>query len=147
MKKRRNDAEALVIGDGPERGNIASMIKNNGLSGAVELRPFFEDKKDFYKAVAGSSVFLNVSEREGLSIVSIESVLLGTPVVLPRGSPVPEEVKAMCVVADEKEIPGMVLKIINSKGKARYIKNSGNAARFEVSKIPETYSRIFKLLG
>ena len=87
-----------------------------------------------------------MSEREGLSIIVLESLALGTPVLLPDYSPIPKEVKEMCIVRDEKNIPDAIVEILNSKDKRKYIKNRDNINTFSVSGINGFYSGLFKKL-
>ena len=95
--------KAIIIGQGPELNRITKIIKQLKLSKIVELRDFYRTSKkdELYKRIKESKVLLQMSEREGLSIIVLESLGLGTPVLLPDYSPIPREVKDMCVVKDE----------------------------------------------
>ncbi len=105
VTKREHGVKGVLIGEGVEHDHIESMIRGLGLEGKVQIRKFYNSKADLYKMMAGSAVFLHMSEREGLGIIALESLALGTPVVLPDYSPIPEDVKRMCVVVKETRFP------------------------------------------
>jgi glycosyltransferase involved in cell wall biosynthesis len=87
-----------------------------------------------------------MSEREGLSVISLESLALGTPVLLPSYSPIPDVVKDMCVVCDVDDIPDMICRIAMSNNKKRFLKRTGMKL-FETSNIASVYASLFKKLG
>ena len=140
-------ARGMIVGDGPERSSIARMIAELGLEGIVELHGYYKDKRDVLKLMKEASVFLNMSEREGLSVVTLESLALGTPVALPDYSPIPEMVKGMCVVDNERNLPGRLAEIIGSRDKGRFIRNRRSMERFYVSGIEGFYGSLFRELG
>ena len=144
MDKR---TRGLIVGDGPDRENVEKAIEDLGLKGIVELHGYYKDKKDVLRIMKEASALLNMSEREGLSVVALESLALGTPVVLPDYSPIPGVVKHMCVVGSEKDIPRRLAEIIRSRDKGSYIRDRRSIRRFYSSSIPSFYSRVFKELG
>ncbi len=87
-----------------------------------------------------------MSEREGLSIIAIESLTLGTPVLLPNYSPIPKEVKDMCIVENEKRIPSMIVRMMDGDKNA-FLRSDSKINRFYISNIPRTYGKLFRLLG
>lgn len=139
--------EALIIGDGPEKENLEAIIKERKLGDTIKIMPFYKDKSDFYRVLKDSGALLNMSEREGLSIIVMESVALGVPAILPDYSPIPREIKSMCVVKSEKLLPGTIAQILNSREREEYIKNIDNLKTFSASRIAEVYSKVFEKLG
>ncbi len=135
---------ALLIGGGPELPRIRRRIAQLGLGRTVELRPFYENKMDALREVADSYVFLLMSEREGLSISTLESIGLGLPVVIPDYSPIPGEVKSMCLVETEDEIPHRLAEILKSGDPGKYISNRDNLLMFEISKTKKFYEELFR---
>lgn len=137
----------VLVGEGPEEGRIREAIARKGLEKSVEFRPFYKTKRELYRLIRGSSLLLNMSEREGLSIIALEGIALGTPVVLPSYTPIPPEVKGMCVVGGMKELPGIVAKIAKSGDKGAFIKNVENLDMFSTANTPIFYKKLFKSLG
>ncbi len=137
-------AKGLIIGTGPERAHIARMIKEKGLSGVVELRPFYENRTRLFREVADSSTMLLMSEREGLSVSALEALSLGVPVVLPDYSPVPDEVKSMCVVSGERGVAAKIESILKSRNKETFIYRKENLKPFSSSSIAPFFASLFR---
>ncbi len=135
--------KAVIIGNGPERDIIKAKIVELDLSNVVAMKDFFATKKELYQEFNSASAFLLMSEREGLGAVAIESIALGTPAFLPLDSPVPEEVKDMCVVGEEAELVRALADIMVNDKKSRYIRNMGNLDSFRISMVPKLYNGIF----
>ena len=137
----------LIIGSGPEKREIDRLIADLGLRGRVEVSDFYKTNAELYRKIRQASLVLHMSEREGLGIIAIESIALGTPVVLPSDTPIPREVKDMCVVADENAIPKKIVEIANSKDPKKYIRNTKNLAIFSKSEVTRFYGSLFRRLG
>jgi len=146
-KEQMPDIRAVIIGDGPEKKAIAKEITRLGLSKNVRLLPFFKDANRMYKEIACSSLFLQMSGREGLSRSTLESIALGTPVVAPKDTPLPEEVSRMCQIAGIDSMPALIKKITRTKNPSKYIRNSDGLAQFYSSSIPAFYSEAFRRMG
>ncbi len=146
VSTRIRGLKVLLVGEGPERDSIKDMISQLGLNKTVEMRGFYRerDKKLLFGRVKGSQLLLQMSEREGLSLVVLESLALGTPVVLPDYSPVPKEVRKMCVVEKESRIPGRIVQMLKSGDKSRYISNAKGMDAFAISNIDKFYSSLFE---
>ncbi len=140
-------ANGIIIGSGPEKDKIMERIKHLKLGNNVKVLDFYKDKRDFYHAARSSSLILNMSEREGLSIICLEGAALGVPVLIPDYSPIPKEVREMCVVADENHIAEAAIKIIRSKDPKSFIRNKKNLDRYYVSEVNAFYSAFFRSIG
>lgn len=70
----------LLIGDGLERRRIISEAKRLGVLSHLEL-PGFLDRKEIRNRFAESSLFALPTEREAMSIVCVEALSAGLPVV------------------------------------------------------------------
>ena len=144
-KKRK--IRAVLIGDGVEKDNLIAQIHRLGLEDTVTLKPFYKDKTKLYGEIAGASILLNMSEREGLSIITMESVALGTPALIPKESPIPDEVKAMCTMEKEQRIAEKALEMINSKDKRKYLRNTKNLERFRIDNVNSFFSKLTSETG
>lgn len=132
----------ILVGDGIEKKKILDSIKTLKLGNKVTVKPFFKDKLDLYKEIASSRLLLHMSEREGLGIIALESLALGTPVVLPDYSPIPAEVKKMCVVEKEDKIVGKVLEMMRNH--KSYIADTSNLKMFSASNVASFYENLYK---
>jgi len=147
--KRVKTLKGIIIGEGPERKPLEGQIKGAKMGKSIEIRDFYheEDKADLYRRIKDSKVLLQMSEREGLSIIVLESLFLGTPVLLPEYSPIPKEVKEMCVVKDEVSISDALSEMVESKDKSKYIKNPELLKTFSASNTNAFYGELFDRLG
>ncbi len=146
--KRVKGIKALIIGNGPERQRISRLIRRMKLTDIVELRDFYSpaNKENLYRRIKESKLLLQMSEREGLSIIVLESLALGTPVLLPDYSPIPKEVKNMCIVRDEISIPDAIAEVLNSSDKTKYIENNQGLSLYSSSNVNAFYARLFAKL-
>ncbi len=135
----------VIVGSGIEERRIRKEIEGRGMEKKIEIRPFYKDKLELYREIARSDAMLHMSEREGLGIIALESIALGTAVIIPDYSPVPEEVKEMCIVESEERIPERIAEMAMKGGSARLRKN--NLGLFSISKIDEFYMALFSHMG
>jgi glycosyltransferase involved in cell wall biosynthesis len=139
-----NSIKGLIIGNGPERQAIREQIKKTGMSRNVKLVKPYKSSMELYRTIRRSSALLHMSEREGLGIIAIESIALDTPVILPKYTPIPKEVKDMCIVSDEEDIPSKILEIVNSNDKSQYIRHTKNLDMYSKSKVNSFYGALFR---
>lgn len=72
------EARLLILGDGPERASLESLVSRLGLQDRVFLPGFVDNPAPYY---AEADLFVLSSEYEGLSLVLVEALEQGTPVV------------------------------------------------------------------
>ncbi len=71
----------LVVGDGPDRGQLDAAVARAGMQEWVEA-PGFVERGALDDALASASCLLVTSQREGYGIVVLEAAAHGTPVVV-----------------------------------------------------------------
>lgn len=76
--RKSQQARLVILGDGPERRNIETLVNELGLTDDVQLPGFVENPYQYMKR---SSVFALSSVTEGLPTVLVEALALGVPVV------------------------------------------------------------------
>ena len=133
-----------IIGTGPERDMVLRLVKEMKLGRAIKVIKPFDDKTMLYRKMSEASAFMNTSEREGLSIVSIESVALGTPVIIPDYSPIPPEVRRLCIVDRTENLHERLLEAIKGKRKVRL--QPAKIEAFAVSSVLPFYRKEFERL-
>lgn len=90
------EANAVIIGDGPEKNRISSLVKSLRMEERVKLTGFLEENEAL-DCLESSRIFVTLSEREGFGIAAAQAMALGMPVITVRGrnnavsSRVPEE--------------------------------------------------------
>lgn len=75
---RHTPAKLLILGEGPERSNLESLVSSLGLRDYCQL-PGYE--RNPYRFLARANAFVLSSRFEGLPTVLIEALALNTPVV------------------------------------------------------------------
>jgi glycosyltransferase involved in cell wall biosynthesis len=73
-----HDANLLILGEGEERVSLESQARELGLQGRVFMPGFQRNPYPFFKR---AEAFVLSSRHEGLSMVILEAMSLGTPVV------------------------------------------------------------------
>ena len=143
----RMGVRGLIVGDGPEADRINDMVYAMGLADCVSMRGFYETRDQLYSCIRSAAAVLNMSEREGLSVVTLESLSLGTPVFLPTKTPIPKEIADMCNRGSVESISEGVSRLIAVGNKSEYIHRRKNLRQFLVSGTLRFYSGVFSKLG
>jgi len=79
-RKANGAISATIIGDGPERADIARMIADRGLEDVVKLPGFVLDE-ELSRALRSAACLLLPSLREGYGLIVIEAAAYGTPCI------------------------------------------------------------------
>lgn len=84
IKKKKSDAELILVGTGPLAEKVKSKVAEKGLSDCVH---FLGNRKDMNRIYQAMDVFVFPSLFEGLGIVAIETQAAGVPIVCSEGLP------------------------------------------------------------
>ena len=84
IKKKKSDAELILIGTGPLEEKVRSKVADKGLTESVQ---FLGNRKDMNRIYQAMDVFVFPSLFEGLGIVAIEAQAAGVPIVCSEGLP------------------------------------------------------------
>ena len=88
LVKRSVDAQLVVVGDGHERANLVSLARGQGVEGHVTFTGFVSDG-ELPGAYAAADVFCNAGTAELQSIVTMEAMASGKPVVATNARALP----------------------------------------------------------
>jgi glycosyltransferase involved in cell wall biosynthesis len=91
-RARGDDAELVIVGDGPDRALIEQKIEQLNLKDAVLMRGRLSEPETLAE-IAASDALVLASFMEGLPVVLMEAMALGLPVIAPRVAGVPELVE------------------------------------------------------
>ncbi|MCK6550572.1 glycosyltransferase [Myxococcota bacterium] len=83
------DADLRIVGEGPERKRLEAHVAALGLQDRVSM-PGHAAHGKALEEIADADVFAMASFMEGLPVVLMEAMALGTPAVAPRLTGVPE---------------------------------------------------------
>ena len=134
--KLNAEIKGLIVGSGPEEAAVKKMIKPYSF---IKMKKPYSSKAQLYSTIGKSIAMLNMSEREGLSVITIESAALGTTPVLPDYTPIPDEVKELSIVRNVEDIPNAIADI--ASGRIKYRVKRKRLERFEVKRISDAFER------
>lgn len=83
------DARLTIIGDGPLRPKLASLIRRAGLDDHVLMRGALTHS-DVLTELSGCPIFVHPSRSEGLPLALLEAMAAGCPIVATRVGGIPE---------------------------------------------------------
>ncbi|HNX18490.1 MAG TPA: glycosyltransferase family 4 protein [Methanoregula sp.] len=81
LLKESPDRTLLILGDGPERKAITSLVKDLALEERVLLQPFLDSHDEVIGTMKASHVCVIPSTREGFGIAALEALACGLPVI------------------------------------------------------------------
>jgi glycosyltransferase involved in cell wall biosynthesis len=84
-RERIPELRCVILGDGPDTEATRTRFRELGLDGVAEL-PGKVAHDELMRLIASASCLLHPSEREGYGVVVVESVSVGTPAIVVRGS-------------------------------------------------------------
>jgi glycosyltransferase involved in cell wall biosynthesis len=113
----RVDAEALLVGDGPERGRLESLAKELGVADRIRFlgaRP----SEEMPGLLRSGEVAVFPSLMEATSVAALESMACGVPVAASRVGGLPEivdeEVGTLFEPADPDGLADAVVRLLSS---------------------------------
>jgi len=91
LARIRQPPACAIVGEGPHRGQLAAAIASAGLGGSVHLVGRVEtgELHGWYKA---STLFVHPTRYEGSSLVTLEAMAHGKPVVGTRAGGLPDKI-------------------------------------------------------
>jgi N-acetyl-alpha-D-glucosaminyl L-malate synthase BshA len=120
-------ARLLLVGDGPERGPVETLVHERGLGEAVT---FLGNQEYVEDLLPHADVFLLPSLHESFGLVALEAMAVGVPVVATNvGGPNEVVVDGECgFLRGPRDVPGMVeavLRILTDPGLASAMGEAG----------------------
>jgi glycosyltransferase involved in cell wall biosynthesis len=141
------DAKLVVLGDGPIRGELESLIKKLGVNAEIRHAVGKEELREWYRKA--SIVVVPSRYSEGSSFAGIEAMSCGTPIVVSNIGGLPDIVKdgynGFMVNPDAGEIGKAMLKILKDKALAKRMGENGRKMalqKFSYEKFCEDWKKI-----
>ncbi len=142
----------LIMGDGPEREYLESLVKELSLHDRVQFMGFVADEKKF-AYLSQSDLFVLTSMHEGFGIVFMEAMYCGLPIVATNhGGQVDFLIhgeNAMLInVGDVEKCAESIMKFYNDKKLYQYcsVNNKKKITTFYAENVAERYMNIFLTL-
>ena len=76
--QKNQDWQLDIVGDGPEKDQLAQMIFENNLEKRVQLHPFTNEIQTYYST---ASIYVLSSRWEGMPLVLVEAMSHGLPII------------------------------------------------------------------
>lgn len=77
-----HDLSVLVVGRGPELGNLRRLASELGIASRVEFLGYVASHAEVLRTIAAARIFVSASELEGFGIALVEAMALGVPYVV-----------------------------------------------------------------
>lgn len=81
LQKENPGLTLLVLGDGPEREAIRSLVRDLAIEDRVLMKPFVDSHDEVIGMMKSSHICVIPSTREGFGITALEALACGLPVV------------------------------------------------------------------
>lgn len=141
-------AKLLLVGDGPEMGNIHHMVKELGLTKAVLFLGKQDNLEELYSI---SDLLLLLSEKESFGLVALEAMACGVPCIGTNIGGIPEviadgETGFLCELGAIEEMVGRAVELLSDEGlHEKFSRNGIIVARnkFDCKKIVSQYEQIY----
>lgn len=151
--ERYPEARFLVVGSGPERASLESLVAKLGLSGKVLFTGFVADIRKHYREF---TLLVLSSLSEGLPLTVLEAFLSGTPVVATRVGGLPEVIREgetgiLVPPADAGALAAGICRVLDDPAAARAMAARGRelverefSARRMAAETLAVYRRVLK---
>jgi glycosyltransferase involved in cell wall biosynthesis len=143
------ESRLLIVGDGPERGNLHELVKDLGISDKVIFTGFINDPKSYLALI---DLFTLTSFTEGTSMTLLEAMSIGKPIIATRvgGNPevIENSVTGILVDSDnELSLAEAMFKIRNDSDLSNYFSSNGKklfARKFSSRSMALEYMNVYK---
>ena len=109
-----------IIGGGPAAADIRGRVERENLSSIIDVAGRLPENDDVWRAVAGASIAVQTSAREGFGLFPLEAMAAGVPVVHCRSpnSAVPELVRegrdGWAVAPNAEELANLLERLLSN---------------------------------
>lgn len=153
IRQRLPEFRLLIVGDGPERKNVESAIRQMNMSESVRVLGQRSDIRDLLSA---ADLFLLTSLSEGIPVTLIEAMNAGIPVVTTAAGGVGEvvldgETGLIAPVGSDVALADATVRLLNDRSLHRRFADVGReraASLFSESAMHAAYASVFQqMLG
>ena len=141
-------SKLLLIGDGPERGNIQSMCRELGLCDQIR---FLGKQEAVEELLAISDVFLLTSEKESFGLAALEAMACKVPVISTNTGGIPEVnidgvTGFLSDVGDVDKMAEDTISLLRDPDMLQTFRENAfkHAQQFRIEKILPQYERYYK---
>jgi glycosyltransferase involved in cell wall biosynthesis len=146
----REDTHLILLGDGPERDNLATLASSLGIADRVHLKGFVSDELK-YQILSNSDVFALISLHEGFGVVYLEAMYCGLPVIAAdQGGQIDilhdGHTGRLVPIGDEDAIANSIGEILENEEFARQTSdiNRKRFGDFAITSRAQRYTKVFE---
>lgn len=144
------DAQLVFVGDGPQSGDLSSRSQTLGIADKVSFAGRLGEQETL-EQIAGSDILVLPSLMEGLPIVLMEAMALGTAVVASRVAGIPELVEdgksgLLFTPSNWDELAESMSRLLENDGLRRTLAENAKAAvttEFDIKKSANQLRSLF----
>ena len=81
VKKSKSNVRCLIVGNGPEKEALETLIDTLDLQAHVQILSGVESSSEVYALMKASKMLVSPSVREGFGLVAVEANAAGIPVI------------------------------------------------------------------
>jgi glycosyltransferase involved in cell wall biosynthesis len=134
--RKKADSQLVIFGEGPERGALQSLAEALAVAPYVRFPGFVPD---FWSHLGADALFVLSSRSESSSLVLVEAMQRGLPVVSTRCPYGPEEVihdgidGLLVPIDDPASLAQALLRLLSNQAEARMLAAAGRRAVLQYS--------------
>lgn len=147
LRTQRPDANAVIVGDGPERAALEAKTAQLGLGGAVTCTGYRADVRELMPAF---DVYVNCSTYEGVSLTILEAMAAALPVIATPVGGNPEVVidqeTGLLVASDASAIADAMAHLAGNPQRRRAMGDAGRwrvIHHFSMARMVEAYAAAY----
>lgn len=142
-------AKLVIVGDGPQRQSLERLVAGLEIKEEVVFLGF---KKNSFKYIARSDIFLLSSSWEGFGNVIIEAMACGVPVIATRCPSGPEEIITdgrdglLVPTGDEAALAAAMMRLIKDSSLREMLSRNGRrrSEDFHLKKMIDAYEEVIE---
>ena len=96
------NANLAIVGVGDQKAKLVSLARAKA-RGKVSFTENLA-RYDLFDRISGSAALLMLSAREGLSLITLEALSLGTPVLIVKSTSLPGNIRRFCIEVDDSKL-------------------------------------------
>lgn len=138
LRKEIPDINLVLVGDGPEKENIAKQLKNCEDKDRIKFIPGAEQNK-LWQYMEASDLFVLYTGYEGLPHITIEAMMIGLPIITTRVGGNIEVVKnkdngILVDYGNENELKNAIIRLSKNKEFSRQLAENAKSGLSKFSK-------------
>lgn len=151
LVRKSVDAQLVIVGDGHERRELIELAEREGVEGYVIFTGFVEDE-ELPGAYAALDVFSNAGIAELQSIVTMEAMATGKPIVAANATALPhlvhhEENGYLFEPGDVKDLASRLAELLSDEGKRTEMGSESLriVARHDIEEVLVAFENLYEL--